>query len=281
MKHSFVFSGIADEAGQDLATQIRAHQELGWSYLDLRNVDGRQFTDVSDEEFAKACRQLEEAGMQVACFASGIANWACSIADPLEKSTATLQRALPRMQRLGTKLIRVMSWPNRNIIVSQEAWRLEAIHRMRVLGEMAGQAGVTIVVENCDGWASTSAAAYGEFFAAVNLPSVKAVFDTGNPGSHGQTNTWEWYQMAKPHLGMIHIKAHTGPGGEHVWCDAGASCVEEVLRDLAASGYAGFISIEPHLKAVIHEGREITEAQAAYATYVEYGRRLMRLCERL
>ncbi|MDX2111771.1 MAG: sugar phosphate isomerase/epimerase family protein [Verrucomicrobiota bacterium] len=279
MKHHFIFSGIVDEAGKDIATQIRAHKELGWKFMECRNVDGMQFTDLPDEKFTAVCAELAAAGMGVSSFASGIANWACRITDPLEKSTETLARAIVRMNRLGTRYIRVMSWPNNGM--DNASWRAEAVARMKILGEQAEKGGITIAVENCDGWASTSADAYAEFFTAVNSPAVKAVYDTGNPCSHGHTNTWEWYTKCRPHIGMIHIKAHTGPGGEHVWPDVGASCVVETLRDLVAIDYRGFVSIEPHLKAVAHEGKEITEAEAAYQTYVEYGRRLMRLCNEL
>lgn len=286
MAHKFIFSGICDEAGKDLATQIRAHKELGWKYMELRTVDGTQFTDLSPEAFAKAKADLEAADMKVSCFASGIANWACSITDPLEKSTITLERAIGRMHILGTRFIRVMSWPNNSKAVDNAEWRAAAVHRMKVLGAMAEKAGIVIAVENCDGWASTSPEAYGEFFEAVNSPAVKAVYDTGNPCSHGHTNTWDWYQRCKKHIGMIHIKAHTGPRsetdkGDHTFPDVGNSCVAETLKDLHADGYCGFVSIEPHLKAVAHEGKQITEAEAAYATYVEYGRRLMAMCDKL
>ena len=48
------FAGISDEAGTDLATQIKAHQELGWTHIELRNIDGTCITDLSDEEFESA-----------------------------------------------------------------------------------------------------------------------------------------------------------------------------------------------------------------------------------
>ena len=34
------YSGISDEAGHGIETQIKAHVELGWKYLELRSVDG-------------------------------------------------------------------------------------------------------------------------------------------------------------------------------------------------------------------------------------------------
>lgn len=274
---AFILSGIADEAGQDIQTQIRAHQELGWRFIEPRMVSGVQFTDLPDNQFAATCAALAAAKIKVSSFASGIANWACKITDPLEKATATLTRASRRMQPLGTKFIRVMSYPNDGL--SEPEWHAEVVRRFRILAKMAEDAGIVLAVENCDGWASQSPANYRQFFETINSPAVKAVYDTGNAASHGHTNTWEWYQAAKPHIAYIHIKAHTGPGGTHVWPDAGASLVRETLVDLLATGYQGFVSIEPHIQSVIHEAKGISNEEAAYQSYVEYGRRLMKLME--
>ena len=272
-------SGIADEAGASIEAQIRAHKELGWSYIDLRTVEGVQFTEVSDSTFESICEKVDQAGLKVACFASGIANWACKITDPFEQSVATLKRTIPRMHKLNTRYIRVMSYPNDDL--TEDAWGSEAVHRMQELGKIAENAGIVLVVENCDGWASISADHYARFFERVNSPSVKAVYDTGNPSSHGQPNTWEWYQKAKPHIGFIHIKDHSTPTaedpGEHTWLTEGNGFVKETLEDLKKDGYSGFVSIEPHLRKIIHEGKEIDQADLAYKTYVEYGNRLKAL----
>jgi sugar phosphate isomerase/epimerase len=276
------FSGIADEAGKSLATQIRAHKQLGWNYIEVRNVDGTQFTDITDQQFDHACAQLADAGIKVSAFASGIANWATKITDPFENSTRTLQRAIRRMQQLDAKFIRVMSYPNDGL--ADDAWRDEAVRRFKEMAKIAQDGGIILMVENCDGWASTSAQNYSHFFELVDSPAVKAVYDTGNPASHGQSNTWEWYQNAKPHIAYIHIKAHTesqnGEKGKHVFPDSGASKVEETLRDALSNGYDGFISIEPHMEAIAHEGKQISDEEAAFDTYVEYGQRLMKLVDK-
>ena len=130
---AFILSGIADEAGQDIQTQIRAHQELGWHYIEPRLVDKVQFTDLPDDHFDAVVAALAAAQLKVSSFASGIANWSCKITDPLEKSTTTLTRAAQRMQRLGTKFIRVMSYPNDGL--SELQWRDEVIRRFQILAK--------------------------------------------------------------------------------------------------------------------------------------------------
>ncbi len=268
-------SGFADEAGADLATQIKAHKELGWDHIDLRNIDGCQFTDVSDEVFNSIYVDLQNAGLSVSCFEGGIANWATKISDPLSASITTLERCIPRMNKMGTKYIRGMTWPNDGL--SDEEWRDEVVKRYKELAKIAEDGGVVIAVENCEGWASQSAENYGSFFELVDSPAICAAYDTGNPAPHGHTNTWEWYIRVKPHIDYVHIKSHTGPidGGEgaYTFPGEGISLELETLTDLFKSGYDGGIVIEPHLAVVVHEGETITDEDAAYQTYIEYGRR--------
>ena len=90
-------SGIADEAGQDIATQIRAHQSLGWKHIELRNIDGVNLTNVSEQQFKQITEELSRADLTVSCFASALCNWSRKITNPLEVDTAELARAVPRM----------------------------------------------------------------------------------------------------------------------------------------------------------------------------------------
>ena len=124
------FSGISDEAGKTIDRQIAAHRELGWSYLELRTVNGVNLTRLPDDEFDQVYRAVSEAGMRVSCFASAIANWARPITCDPEIDRQDLARAIPRMHRFGTRFIRVMSYPNDpEKPVPEDEWRREAIAR--------------------------------------------------------------------------------------------------------------------------------------------------------
>ncbi len=108
-------TGIADEAGVSLETQIRATKALGWSSLEARQAGVAGFApanihDLPDAAFELLVEQLGRAGVRVDCFASAIGNWGKKIDEPFESSLAEARRAIPRMRRLGTRLIRVMSF---------------------------------------------------------------------------------------------------------------------------------------------------------------------------
>ena len=69
------YTGFADEAAADIAGQIRATKELGWSNIEARNINGKNIHDLTDHEFDAVYRKLQEAGVRINCFGSAIANW--------------------------------------------------------------------------------------------------------------------------------------------------------------------------------------------------------------
>jgi len=275
------FSGISDEAGQPIATQIKAHQELGWKHLELRMVDGTNITQLSDGDFDAVVNAVEAAGMSVSCFGSAIANWARPITCDPQIDIDDLRRSIPRMQRMGTEFIRVMSYPNdpQNPI-DEPAWRKEAIARMKTLAKMAEDGGIILAHENCSGWGGLSADNSNILLGEVDSPALKVVYDTGNPVSYKQ-DAWDYYQKVAAHIVYVHIKDANLIDGEAVYCycGEGQGFVKETIADLLAKGYDGGFSIEPHLAAVIHTGATTDNKDELYNSYTEYGRRLMAIVD--
>ncbi|GMV99941.1 MAG: hypothetical protein AMXMBFR84_10800 [Candidatus Hydrogenedentota bacterium] len=275
------FSGISDEAGQSIDIQIKAHLDLGWKHLELRMVDGKNITAIDDAKFDEVCEKTAAAGLSVSCFGSAIANWARPITCDPQIDISDLAVAIPRMKRLGTPFIRVMSYPNdpKNP-VDDTTWRNEAIKRMRVFAKMAEDGGIMLCHENCSGWGGLSAENSNILLGEVNSPALKVVFDTGNPVSYGQ-DAWDYYQKVFNDIVYVHIKDAKKVNGEDVYtyCGEGEGYVREIVGDLLQKGYDGGFSIEPHLAAIIHTGASTDNAAALYDSYTEYGRRLMKIVE--
>ena len=103
-------TGFADEAATSLDRQIEATRELGWRNIEMRRVDGKDLTDCTDAEFDIICEKLQAAGVRVNCFGSRIANHGKQIDQPFDSSLQEARQAIPRMKRLGTRLIRIMSF---------------------------------------------------------------------------------------------------------------------------------------------------------------------------
>ncbi len=279
-------TGFADEAAKDLDGQIRATKELGWRHIESRNIDGVNLHNLSDAAFETVVEKLGAAGIQVNCFGSAIANWAKDVRKPFDVDLEEATRAIPRMQRLGTKLIRIMSYPpfeDRPLSDQMAEVRFE---RLRVLTGKFLDAGLQPVHENCMnygglGWAFT-------LRMLEQVPGLKLVFDTGNPvntfdrtqpAPYPMQSAWEFYRQVRDHVVYVHIKDGVRDGATTRWtfCGEGDGDVKRICADLVARGYAGGISIEPHIAVVAHDSSVQSSDAVRYANYVEYGRRMAKI----
>jgi len=281
-------TGIGDEAGNSLETQIRAAKELGWTTLEIRNAQVEGFPngnlhDIPDAAFDLAAAKLQAAGIGVCCFGSAIANWGKKIDQPFDSSLAEARRAIPRMQRLGTKYVRIMSFAVRE--GSEDQLEEERFRRLRELTRMFLEAGLQPVHENCMNYGGMGWSYALKLLESV--PGLKWVFDTGNPLFNAdrtkpqpwpRQDPWEFYVKVKPFIEHVHVKdaiwdsskkepTYTMPGEGH-------GRVKDILRDLIDSGYQGGVSIEPHVAVVFHDASVTSSAEAQYRSFVDYGRQL-------
>jgi sugar phosphate isomerase/epimerase len=262
-------------------------------------VDGVNLTDISDEKFDLVCERLAAADVHINCLGSAIANWS---RDPrseedFQYSAEALRRAIPRMQRLGTTMIRGMSFA----VVRDEAPdspELERIifDKVRRLVRMCEEAGVLYLHENCMNYGGMSHEHTLRLLDNVRSPNFRLVFDTGNPvftdrrlGSppYRKQSAWEFYTHVREWIHYVHIKdgryLHESggifPEVEYTFPGEGDGDVEQIVRDLLQTGYDGGFSIEPHLAVVYHDDSAQSADQVRYNNYVEYGRRFVRLVE--
>ena len=291
-------TGIADEAGAHVDAQIAATKELGWNHIEARfvQVDGfdkGSIHEIPEEAFELAASAFAEAGIEICGVGSTIGNWAHSIEDPFDITEGEVARCIQRMDKLGSKIVRIMSYAiledgKENDLDDQLEG--ERFKRTREIVKRFEDAGITAVHENCMNYGGMSVA--HALRLQEEIPSMKWVFDTGNPvfnpdrskpRPYPRQDAWEFYQAVKEHIAHVHIK-------DGVWDDAEEECtftmpgegegdVSRILADLKADGYTGFISIEPHLAAVFHDVEEDdadpeAKAKAAYDSYVDYGRKL-------
>lgn len=286
-------TGFADEAGAALDVQIKVTRELGWRNIEMRNVAVAEFPagmfhDIPERAFELAAEKLDAAGVQINCFGSAIANWGHKIDDPFEITLAEIRRAIPRMQRLKTKLIRIMSYAVRD---AEDQMEQERFRRLREIQRLFADAGLTPVHENCMnyggmGWPFT-------LKLLENVPGLKLVYDTGNPvGADDRSkpkpwpkqSSWEFYSHVREHVAYVHIKdgKWDAASGKLVCCypGEGQGDTRRIVKDLLERGYNGGFSIEPHMGAVFHDPTSRHSLDAG-EIYVEYGRRMEKMIAEL
>ena len=288
------FTGFADEAARDLAGQIKATQEIGWNQISARGVNGSNIHELPEAEFHTVADQLDEAGITVPEFGSLIGNWGKPISSDFEVTLAEIDRAIPRMERLGTQMIRIMSY-------AQEPWgseqyEEERFRRLREIVARFSDAGLTAAHENCMNWGGFSA--QHSMRLVEEVPGLKLIFDTANPvfqmdrsrpssnGSFPWQDPLEFYHAVREHIVHVHIKDCTNPPAgeteptEYTLPGKGQGQVREILTELLKSGYQGGLAIEPHVATVFHavDGEE-PDWDQCYRSYVEYGQAFEALCQ--
>ncbi len=302
-------TGFADEANPDINIQIKATKELGWKNIELRNTGfGGDLAKISDGDFEKVCAALEGSGVSINCFGSGITNWGKDIAAPFEETLNEVKISIPRMQKLGCKMVRIMSYAVRRdpqtwiALPDNEQMFEERAKRLNEIVPMFLDAGILPVHENCmtyGGMCWQNALKLVE-----TVKGLKLVFDTGNPpfsadmGKGVYTkplplqSAWEFYSNVKDHVAYIHIKDARGEtshevgsvfpsGHDFVWAGEGNGDVKKIVKDMLDNGYDGGISMEPHMGAVFHEEGTESEDDVRYRTYVDYGKRFMELLKEI
>jgi len=285
-----ILTGIADEAGALIETQIKATKELGWRHIEGRSVEVAGFPkanlhDIDEAAFDVVAEKLKDAGVAVYAFGSTIANWSKQVDDPFDLSD--VERAIPRMQRLGTKIVRIMSYAVREGEAQMEK---ERFRRVNEITKRFLDAGLTPVHENCMNYGGMSWRHAQKLLE--NVPGLKWVFDTANPvfnddrskpAPYPKQDPWEFWTHVKAHVAHIHVKDaiwrpekndadYTLPGD-------GDAAVKRILKDAFAGGYDAGISIEPHMAVVFHDDSKAASDEEVYESYIRYGKRMMEVID--
>jgi sugar phosphate isomerase/epimerase len=265
-------AGIGDEAGYGIQSQVAAIRALGWGAIELRGVDGVPLAELSEPAFAQVVTAVERFGLRVVAVDSRIGGWSRAADGDFAADLDELRVLSRRCRTLGTGYVRIMSYPSGGL--AEPAWRAAVIERLKVLTERAERAGLTLLHENCAGWAATSASRMRELLDTVDSPALGLLFDIGNGIAYGYSAydmlgeivTWVRHVHVKDAEGPATAPAYRVPGQGH-------ARVADCLRLLLDAGYTGALSIEPHLAVVPHEGRRASDAECA-AAFVAAGRAL-------
>ena len=285
-----ILTGITDEAGALIDTQIKAVKELGWNTIEARSVEVEGFPkanlhDIADEAFDVVEEKLKNGGVGVYCFGSTIANWGKKIDDPFDLSE--VERAIPRMQRLGSQYVRIMSYAVRE---GEDQLEEERFHRLREITKRFLDAGITPVHENCMNYGGMSW--QHALKLLENVPGLKWVFDTANPVFNDdrskpepmpKQDPWEFWTHLKKHTVHIHVKDaiwdNSKNDADYTLPGKGDGAVRRILSDALESGYDAGISIEPHLAVVFHDDSVKASDEEIYQSFIGYGKALMELLD--
>jgi len=238
--------GFADEIAPELDEQIKCCKENGVTHFELRGVYGKNVLDFDKSVRIEVQSKLKSNGLAVASIGSPIGK--VKINEPWEKHFERFKIAVDSAEFFGAPMIRIFSYYAPEDGQDIRKHRDEVIRRMKAKVDYIKNRNVTLVHEN-------EKAIYGEkgkecldLLKSVDSPKFRAAFDFGNLVQVGE-NPLDAWPLIKPYAIHIHIKDVMAKEDRAVPAGHGDGHIEEILVDLKNSGYTGFLSLEPHLKA--------------------------------
>lgn len=238
----FVFSAFADEIESDFEKQLEALDELGIRYIELRGVNGKSFTVLSDQEIATVRKQLDNHGIKVWALGSPIGKIKTN--DDFEAHKKLLERVINIGSALGTKRIRVFSFYREDGITDDE-YENKVFHMMGELLHIADEKKFILCHENekdIYGCSPERVLKLATHFCG----RLKVILDNGNYPFAG-FSAENAYSLLKKYIDYFHVKDATNDGiivppGEgnaflkETFCAVNTDRIEPVV-----------LTMEPHL----------------------------------
>ena len=239
-----VLSGFADEISPDPGIQLATLASESISHLELRSAWSVNVADFSDEQVTAFRAALNDAGVRVSAVGSPIGK--IPVAAPLPPELERMRRVADVAAALGTTIVRVFSFfipagepPERH--------RNQVIDRMGALTRVAEEHGLVLAHENEKEIYGDIPGRCADLITAVGSPALRATFDPANFVQCGVRPFSDAYGLLRPHLIYLQVKDALAATGQVVPAGRGNGQLRETLGALRDSGFAGFMSLEPHL----------------------------------
>lgn len=240
-------AGFADEISSDLDEQVRVMRACGVWHFELRGVNHVNVLDFDANLRNEIRAKLRDNGLAVACIGSPIGK--VKIDEPWDKYFDRFKLVVELAEFFGATMIRIFSYYPIDDKCQIRHHRGEVLKRMSAKVEyLASHPDITLVHEN-------EAKIYGErgrecvdLMTSIKSPKLRSAFDFANFVQAGERPLDNWRSL-KPFTAHIHIKDAKLGTGQVVPAGEGDGQIEPILQDAYASGYRGFLSLEPHLAA--------------------------------
>lgn len=242
----WTLSGFADEIGPDLNLQLDVVSELGLTYIELRSVWDVNVLDLSQTQRATVASALADRGIQVSSIGSPIGK--IGIDEDFEPHLDRMRHCVDVALELGAPFIRLFSFfmPTG---ANPADHRDEVLRRMDALAAIGAAAGIAMVHENEKEIYGDIPSRCLDIVQSVDNEHLQIAWDAANFVQCGVRPFTQAYTMLRPHLTYVQIKDALLADGTVVPAGAGDGEVRETIRALAADGFDGFFSLEPHLAA--------------------------------
>lgn len=236
-------SGFSDEISSEITMQFEILNKLGIKNFEPRGINGKNISELCDDEVIKLKEQMENHGILASSIGSPIGK--IKIAEDFAPHFELYKRVVKTAKMLNCRYIRVFSFYN-----DGENWtsaeREEVFKRLSMMLEYAKKEEVTLLHENEKGIYGDNLSRCKEIMEEFYCDNFGMVFDPANFVQTG-VNTIEAFDSFKNYISYMHIKDALFESGKVTPAGMGDGNVEYILKNLFDMGYDGYLSLEPHL----------------------------------
>ena len=236
-------SGFSDEIASEITVQFEVLNKLGIKYFESRGVDGKNISELNDDEVAVLKEKMDAYGIRVSSIGSPIGK--IKLTDDFEKHFEVFKRVVKTAKKLDTKYIRIFSFYHNGGGWTNEE-REQVLERLRKMLDYARKNDVVLLHENEKDIYGDTKERCLDLMQELYCENFKAVFDPANFVQCEQ-DTKKCYEMLKDYIEYMHIKDAKLSDGSVVPAGYGDGNVKYILDNLFENGYNGFLSLEPHL----------------------------------
>lgn len=239
-----LLSGFADEISSDPKEQLAVLAAESITYLELRSAWSVNVADFTDDQVAEFRALIGDAGVAVSAIGSPIGK--IPVEAPFAPELERMRRVADIAGEFEAAIVRVFSFflPAGE---PPEHYRSKVIDQMGALAEVAESRGLILAHENEKEIYGDVPGRCADLITSVASPALQATFDNANFVQCGVRPFTEAYPLIRPHLVYLQVKDARFADGEVTPAGEGDGEMRETLAALRDSGFAGFMSLEPHL----------------------------------
>jgi len=237
-------SGFADEISPDPHAQLETLAAESIAHLELRSAWSVNVAEFTGGQLAAFRAAVDGAGVRVSAIGSPIGK--IPVGAPLDPELERMRRVADVAAELGTTIVRVFSFfipPGE----PPERYRGQVIDRLGALARIGEDRGLILAHENEKQIYGDVPDRCADLITAVGSPALRATFDPANFVQCGVRPFADAYALLRPYLVYLQVKDALAATGEVVPAGQGDGELRETLAALRDSGFAGFMSLEPHL----------------------------------
>jgi len=209
-------------------------------------------------------KAVSGAGLEVACLTPYYSKFNSPDDAVRQKENEGLKGVIDQAEELGASFIRIYGGQflaNETDPGNEKRKRL--VESMRLLGDYAAKAGVTLVIENHFNTMTVTAEQTADILREIAHPAVKALYDQANLAFVGAEDYREAIDLQRGLIGFVHVKDLVFREGKGPFRASSVSHVSEdertvysrvigqgillwpeILKYLQESGYDGWLSME-------------------------------------